>query len=325
MSTDSELDLDRIENYRVVIIACSVFLMWLFNLMLLKVFGMNQQIYTESEINEMDKILTTKHQHSAPLHRMMTRSIDVDGKFRRRAMTNIIIIYGVTNFIMFCILIYIIMTNPLWIYNHFIENASSSVPYKPYQLFTCIGFSYFLFEMVYNHQYDYYEWNRTVSSHHWVAVFASLFAMNGYCLPFCTFYGINATILSFPSCFFIAWVFSEFSYKYPNLTRSIAGYIYYYHTTISLWNVTGTVYICVNSIKREAIEPTYIALFICIALVWIYDDIGTMNWLQFLTVHPYQDIQFYRSTVEKKVDKQSKTKTVNNRKSPNRKRKNKSM
>ena len=293
------LDFDSIENYRVVVIACSVFMMWLINLVMLHLCGMSQAIYETKTIDKMDRILQGKHKDSVPLHRMMTRCIDYDGKYRRKVMTNIVMIYGITNFCMFLILIYIIVTNPSWIYDHFILVKEESVPYKPYQLFTCIGFSYFLFEMVYNHQYDYYDWNKTVSSHHWVGVFGALFAMNGYCLPFCTFYGINATILSWPQCFFMSWIFSANSYKYPNKTRAFSVYIHSYHSLISLFNVTGTVYICANSIKIKAIQPYIVGLFACVALIWIYDDLNTIQWLNMLSVHQYQDIQFYKKQTKK--------------------------
>ena len=201
---------------------------------------------------------------------------------------------GISNLVMFCILIYILTTNPKWFYNHFTKNLESSVPYEPYQVFTCIGLSYFMFEMIYNHQYDYYEWNKVISSHHWVASFVSLFAMNRICLPMCTFWGINATILSFPSCFFIAWVFSKYSYLYPSETRSFARYIHIYHTVLSVVNVTGTVYICANAIMKETIPVEYIGLFACVAVVWIYDDLNTIQWLEMLSYHQYQDLQFYK-------------------------------
>ena len=274
--------------------------MWMINLILLQIFGMKQAIYETKVIDKMDKILKSKHKHSVPLHRMLTRNIDYGGKYRRKAMTNIALIYGLTNFVMFIILIWIILTNPLWFYHHFIQCKPESVPYKPYQLFTCIGFSYFLFEMTYNHQYDYYQWNKTTSSHHWIAVFGALFAMNGWCLPFCTFYGINATILTFPQCFFMSWIFSKNSYKYPNQTRAFSVKIYWYHLIISIWNVTGTVYICLNSVKIKAIEPYIIGIFICFALIWIYDDLNTIEWLNMLSVHQYQDIQFYKKDNKKR-------------------------
>ena len=73
-----------IEIYRVVIVACSIFSMWLMNLVLLKVFGMSQEIYTNKAIEAMDKALMKKHKDSVPLHRVMTRGIDKDGKYRRR-------------------------------------------------------------------------------------------------------------------------------------------------------------------------------------------------------------------------------------------------
>ena len=287
-----------IDNYRIVVVAVSMFTMWLFNLILLKLFGMKQEIYKSADIDKMDKILLRKHKDSVPLHRMLTRAIDRHGTYRRRAMTNHYIIYGSANLTMFCILIFIIATNSGWLYAHFIESSASSVPYVPYQVFTCIGFSYFVFELVYTHQFDYFRVDRTLSSHHWVAVFASLFAMNGVCMPWATFYGINATILSFPSCWFIAWVFSEGSFRFPQQTRLFARYIHAYHCTVSLWNVTGTVYLCVNALKRESVEPVYIVAFACVAAVWIYDDFNTMQWLEMLSVHPYQDVQFYRKRNE---------------------------
>ena len=113
------------EKYPVIVMVISFFMFWCINGVLM-VFGFDQKIYDINLINKMDKELINDN-ISMPIHTILTRSIDKNGKYRRECFTNILIIQGISNLILFIILILGIINNPGWIMDHFIDLNPKSV------------------------------------------------------------------------------------------------------------------------------------------------------------------------------------------------------
>ena len=84
---------------------------------------------------------------------------------------------------------------------------------------------------------------------------------------------------------------AHFCYKYPDLTRKLARFAFYYYMFLIFINLSGQIFLICNTLiyhYNESIHISFVIIMILCIFVWIYDDYALLKALRSFSKLKYE-------------------------------------
>eukprot|EP01084_Bolivina_argentea_P021330 39623_1 len=268
----------------IIIIISSFLLYWMLQEVMERVFGLNPLIKKSSEINATTNE-PAEQMTKYVMNKRMSKTLDLYGNYRIVPRGSIQYVKGIL-----CLFTFVWLTilfaknNGKFFIDHFIHLSVQSANNKMYLVAVSLYIGWYMFEIISN-RYGKLYWS--VVSHHVMSIFALTVVLLGYYNPFAPWYGYSGVALFF--VFPLAKGFRDTkSNKYPNCTRFMFKFLFYYFIMACLINFGGQIYLLVNGIITDKIDLFITIIMIIVELVWAYDDYCLIKALKTFSTMQYE-------------------------------------
>eukprot|EP00485_Elphidium_margaritaceum_P022838 CAMPEP_0202712594 /NCGR_PEP_ID=MMETSP1385-20130828/43529_1 /ASSEMBLY_ACC=CAM_ASM_000861 /TAXON_ID=933848 /ORGANISM="Elphidium margaritaceum" /LENGTH=428 /DNA_ID=CAMNT_0049372681 /DNA_START=84 /DNA_END=1370 /DNA_ORIENTATION=- len=255
--------------------------------------GMAPNITRAASLHSQSRTESNPMKHYR-MNKMLTKSLDIDGRFRIQTRGTIYFIKAIHQLVLFIVSICVFASSPEWFTDHFIHLRADTTFYAPYMHVSASLLGYYAWEVTAN-RYGRLAWSVLV--HHWITAAISAAILLGRFSPFATWYGFTLVSMCFP-VFIVLGFRAQFSNKYPNFTRRGFTFSFYYWIAILVLNLSGQVFIIFNSLLyhyNESIHIGFIAIMVVCIFAWLYDDLQLLKALRSFSTHEYEDADILNS------------------------------
>eukprot|EP01084_Bolivina_argentea_P021331 39624_1 len=270
----------------IIIIISSLLVSWVLQEVMERIFGLNPLIKKASDIKSTTDINdSTEQMKKFVMNKRMTKQLDLYGHYRIVSRGSIQYVKGIV-----CIFFFVWCTilfgknNGEFFMDHFIHLSPESANNKMYLTIAAWYIGFYAWETI-SDRYGKLHWS--VLGHHVMSVFALTFVLLGYYNPFATWYGYIGVTLYFPIGFGRGLRDTK-SNKYPNVTRFVFKFNFYFYIMVCIMNLSGQIYILANGIMTGKMDMYIIIIMIIVCLVWLYDDYCLMKALKIFSTLEYE-------------------------------------
>eukprot|EP01084_Bolivina_argentea_P206172 352055_1 len=165
-------------NIEFVTMVALIFLCWMINEILQRMFAQESKLYTtQSLISYSAQLNDPVGNNSLIMMKRMTKSIGKEGRFRMQPRGSVMFTKALFTFAGLCALCGMAISDPIWYYDHFILADESTINYSLYRVLVSSVIAVYVFELLADR---YYKLNTSVLVHHWVSITAALLVSSGY-------------------------------------------------------------------------------------------------------------------------------------------------
>jgi len=282
-----ELNYDiTLAEFRPVLLTCllTMFGCWALQEIMERGMGMAPNIVKQSDLDRRAKRKDNPIKH-VRVNKMMSKSLDLRGRYRIQTRGTIYFIKALHQLIMFIVSLAVFTVDTQWFVDHFILLKAESTNYVPYQHVSASLVGYYAWEVIAN-RYGRLAWS--VLIHHWVTAGTATLVLLGRYSPFATWYGFVGVFMCFPTGFLMGFR-AQYSNKHPELTRKAFLYCAWYYAGLTALNLCGQLFMIVTALSTGRIELGFIILILCCMCAWVYDDIQLLRAYHEFSKHDYED------------------------------------
>ena len=249
------------------------------------------------ETDELQRISATKQDSDEhfKMNRQLTKSLDIEGVYRIQSRASIYFIKAVYQIILFIAFFLIMDLDIPWMLDHFIYLKADSVNHIQYLHVSASLVGYYSWECVAN-RYGKLSYSQLI--HHWFTVGIALAILLGRYTPFATWFGFSAVSTSFPVNIALGFR-AHFAGNYPDFTRKMFKFTYYYYMFVILFNLSGQVFLVCNALiyhYNESIHVGFVVVMIVCIIIWSYDDVLLLKALKAFSKQKYEFADLFQST-----------------------------
>ena len=273
-------------KYLLLTIILTVFFSWSLQEIFDHAFHFLPRIISLQELESMAKG-KPNHDQYLIINKRLTKSMDSKGNYRMQTRASVYFVKSIYCFLGLMSFLITFCSNE-WFVDHFINLKQETTHNMPYLYVVACTVGFYSWEVASN-RYGKLEWSILI--HHWFTVGITMAILFGVYSPFATWYGFCMVFMVFPVYFSLGFR-AQFSYKYPELTRNIFLFCYYWYIICIVINLMGQSCIILNSLIWHFNKPIHIGFIVVMLILmaaWLYDDILLLKTLKAFSLLNYED------------------------------------